>query len=64
MFLRVTALAFGLAELLAPRRVVDFWMALATDDDGEPRSWIYTAARIEGVLLVLWALTRGRSDGS
>ncbi|WP_435184638.1 hypothetical protein [Halobellus sp. EA9] len=64
MFLRVTALAFGLAELLAPRRVVDFWMALATDDDGELRSWIYTAARIEGVLLVLWALTRGRSGGS
>ncbi|MFB6090589.1 MAG: hypothetical protein ABEJ97_05970 [Halobellus sp.] len=64
MLLRATALAFGIAELLAPRRVVDFWMSLATDDDGEPRRWIYAAARIEGVLLVLWALTRGRSGGS
>ena len=63
MVLRVLAFAFGLAELLAPRRLVDFWMNLASvEDDVELRSWVYTAARIEGVLLLLWALGAGRSN--
>lgn len=59
MVLRVLALVVGLLELLAPRRLVDFWMGLATKD-GELRPWVYTAARVEGVVLVLWALRRGR----
>lgn len=61
MVLRTLALVLGLLELLAPRRLVDFWMGLATKD-GELRPWVYSAARVEGVLLVLWALTRGRGS--
>jgi hypothetical protein len=65
MRLRIAALLLGLAELLRPRRVVDFWMNLATDGDGSPRRWVYTAARIEGLLLVLWAVRRlGSADAS
>jgi hypothetical protein len=63
MLLRIVALALGLLELLRPRSVVDFWMGLATEsDDVSLRSWVYTAARIEGVVLVLWALRRSRDD--
>ncbi|WP_336025270.1 hypothetical protein [Halobellus salinisoli] len=57
MVLKVLALVVGVLELLVPRQLVDFWMNLASaDDDVELRSWVYTAARIEGVVLVLWAL--------
>ena len=63
--LRALALGFGVAELLRPRQMVDFWMRLATKGDAKPRRWVYAAARLEGLCLVLWALTRGRgaSDG-
>jgi len=62
MLLRIAALVLGVLELLRPRRVVDFWMNLATEgDDVSLRPWVYTAARIEGVFLVLWALRRSRS---
>ncbi|SDZ79147.1 hypothetical protein SAMN04488065_0341 [Haloplanus vescus] len=61
MLLRLAALALGVVELLRPRRVVDFWMALATsDDDVSLRPWVYTAARVEGLCLVVWALRRLR----
>ncbi|MFC6989048.1 hypothetical protein ACFQJD_10640 [Haloplanus sp. GCM10025708] len=51
----------GLLEVLAPKRVVDLWYELATEgDDHELRSWVYTAARIEGVLILLWILSRRR----
>jgi len=65
MRLRLAAFVLGLLELLRPRAVVDFWMTLATsDDDVSLRPWVYTAARIEGVFLVLWALRRSRSGSS
>jgi hypothetical protein len=60
-----TALALvGLVELLFPRRVVDFWMGLAAAEgsDVELRPWVYTAARVEGLVLLLWALRKGRDD--
>lgn len=61
MLLRIAALALGVAELLWPRQLVDFWMGLAVEDsEVELRPWVYTAARIEGSMLVLWALRRGR----
>lgn len=61
--------ALGVLELLFPRRVVDFWMRLATDDEGDLREWVYTAARIEGVLVLLWLGKRAvrscrRDDGT
>jgi hypothetical protein len=58
MLLRTAVLALGAVQALRPRRVVDFWMTLATDGDGELRPWVYTAARIEGVVAVAWALRR------
>jgi hypothetical protein len=53
---------FGLAELLFPRQFVDFWMSYAVEEDGEVRlrPWVYTAARVEGAVIVLWALARRR----
>lgn len=61
MALRLLLLAVGLAELLFPRQVVDFWMDLAAKDrDVELRSWVYAAARAEGLLVLLWALRSGR----
>lgn len=63
MLLRIVALALGLLELLRPRSVVDFWTSLATESDGVSlRPWVYTAARIEGIFLVLWALRRSQDD--
>lgn len=63
MLLRLAALALGVLELLRPRQVVDFWMRLATtEDDVSLRPWVYAAARIEGVFLVVWALRRMRGD--
>ncbi|EMA20043.1 hypothetical protein [Haloarcula argentinensis] len=63
MVLRLALLALGVLELLRPRKVVDFWMGLATTDGGEInlRPWVYSAARVEGALLVLWVLRRSRS---
>jgi hypothetical protein len=62
MALRILLLAVALAELLVPRRFVDFWMRLATtpDSDVELRDWVYTVARLEGAIILLWVLTRGR----
>ncbi|EMA33433.1 hypothetical protein [Haloarcula japonica] len=63
MVLRLALLALGVLELLRPRKVVDFWMGLATTDGDEInlRPWVYSAARVEGALLVLWVLRRRRS---
>ncbi|WP_435347972.1 hypothetical protein [Haloarchaeobius sp. HRN-SO-5] len=63
MLLRTALAVLALVEVVAPRRLVDFWMRLATkNDDVELRSWVYTAARAEGVLILLWLLTRGRDE--
>lgn len=58
MLVRLALGALGLVELLWPRRTVDFWMGLATEDGEavELRPWVYTAARVEGVLILLWVL--------
>ncbi|MBV0902584.1 hypothetical protein [Haloarcula salina] len=62
MALRLVLLVLGVLELLRPRKVVDFWMGMAATngDDVDLRPWVYSAARVEGALLVLWALRRGR----
>lgn len=58
MFVRLALGALGLAELLRPRETVDFWMGLATEDGEavELRPWVYTVARVEGLLILLWVL--------
>jgi hypothetical protein len=63
MLLRIAALMLGLVETLRPRRITDFWLNLATEGDATPRRWVYTAVRIEGLLLVLWAVRRHRDSG-
>ncbi|KAA9399709.1 hypothetical protein Har1130_01095 [Haloarcula sp. CBA1130] len=62
MAFRLVLLTLGVLELLRPRQVVDFWMGLATtnSDEIDLRPWVYSAARVEGALLVLWALRRSR----
>lgn len=63
MFPRLVLGALGVVELLWPRRTVDLWMDLAAagDQDVELHPWVYTVARIEGALILLWALgTAGR----
>lgn len=69
MVLKPLLLGIGVVEALLPRRMVDFWMGVAAADDQEVelRPWVYTVARIEGVVIVLWVLStwvRGRRDAS
>lgn len=62
MLVRWLLALVGGAELLAPRPVVDFWMRLASAEerDVELKPWVYTAARVEGALILLWLLARRR----
>lgn len=62
MLARVALVALGLAELLWPRQIVDFWLGLALTNDAnvEVRRWVYTVARLEGLALVLYGLSRWR----
>ncbi|MDQ2073563.1 hypothetical protein ACODNH_08900 [Haloarcula sp. NS06] len=64
MAFRLALMALGVLELLRPRKVVDFWMGLAATngDEVDLRPWVYSAARVEGALLVLWALQRRSSE--
>ncbi len=64
MALQLPLALLGLAELLVPQNVVDFWMDLAVTDDSEVelRPWVYTAARIEGILILLWVVSRRGGD--
>lgn len=61
MGLRTILLGIGIVEALFPRQFVDYWMDLVVDAPDEPitlKPWIYTAARIEGILIVLWVLSK------
>ena len=64
MLLRLALGALGLAELLWPRRTVDWWMGLAVENPSaaEVRPWVYAAARLEGVVLLLWVLATLRRE--
>jgi len=63
MAFRLLLALLGLLEVALPRPLVDFWMNLATedDDDVELRPWVYTAARIEGALILLYVLWRRKA---
>ncbi|SIR11305.1 hypothetical protein SAMN05421858_1472 [Haladaptatus litoreus] len=62
MLIRLLLLAFGVFEFLFPRRVVDWGMkhSLQNGSDIEVKPWVYTVARIEGLVITLWALRRGK----
>lgn len=60
MLLRIVLLATAVLEVLVPRQLVDFWMNLAAENDVELRPWVYTIARVEGVVILLWLLSRRR----
>lgn len=68
MVLRTLLLVLGIVEILKPRELVDLEMRLATrgDDPVELREWVYTAARVEGIFIILWvlgnAIRRSRSS--
>jgi hypothetical protein len=64
LLLRLAAGALGLAELLFPRRTAEFWVsrALVDGSDVEWQPWVYTAARIEGAVLLWWALRSGGTE--
>jgi hypothetical protein len=57
---RVVLLLLATLELLYPRRVVNFWMNLAAAGEApvELRPWVYTAARVEGVVILVWLFAR------
>ncbi|MCY4730836.1 hypothetical protein KY092_09730 [Natronomonas gomsonensis] len=62
MAFRLLLALLGLLEVAFPKPLVDFWMNLATeDDDVELRPWVYTAARIEGALILLYVLWRRKA---
>ena len=52
--------ALGLVELLFPKRVVDAATRLAYEspDAFEVKPWVVTAARIEGLLILLYVARR------
>ncbi|MUW15127.1 hypothetical protein GJ633_11025 [Halorubrum sp. CBA1125] len=62
MIVRALLAAFGVIELLFPKRLVDAVMDLATTENSEIefRPWVYTVARFEGVAIVVLALWCGR----
>ena len=64
MFTTLLLGVLGALEVLVPRRVVDFWFAIATvereDGDVELADWVYTVARIEGVVILAWLFDRRR----
>lgn len=63
MLIRAILGVIALLELAVPRAFVDFWMALAVEDgEVELRPWVYTVARIEGLLILVWLATRSRGE--
>jgi len=61
MALGLLLLAVGLAELLAPEKVLDRCIRRRRIRP-KRRSWVYTVARLEGLVIVLWVLTAGRGS--
>ena len=68
MILRIALAVFGLVELLVPRKLVRWMMAVTTSGDAEYefKPWVYKLARLEGVafLLVAFWWRKNRTDGS
>ena len=66
MIVRALLAIFGLVEFLFPKQLVDAMMEVATtgESEFELRSWVYTVARIEGLMIVMLALWRGRCAAS
>lgn len=64
MVLRLALGLLGIAEVVWPRRTVDFWMNLAAkgDEAVELESWVYTVARLEGILILLWVFAAARRE--
>ncbi|WP_231189710.1 hypothetical protein [Haladaptatus sp. DYF46] len=56
--LRLVVALFGIIEALFPRRLIDVATRASYegDEEFEPKPWVVTAARIEGILFVLLAL--------
>jgi len=68
MILRIVLAVFGIVELLFPRKVVDYMMDVSTTTETtyELKPWVYSLARLEGLVFVLVAfwLGKNRDDDS
>ncbi|MFC4359878.1 hypothetical protein ACFO0N_18180 [Halobium salinum] len=64
MVLGLALALLALAELFAPKRVVEFWLrvAVSNPDTVEVRPWLYALARLEGVVILLWLVRRRRGS--
>ena len=65
MIFRIVLAVFGVIELLFPRQVVDSMMDVTTTAETtyEFKSWVYTLARVEGLVFVLVAFWWGKNRG-
>ena len=61
--LRLLFAALGLLEAAFPKRIIDAGTRLAYEspDEFEVKPWVVTAARVEGLLVALFALRGCRS---
>lgn len=58
MILRTVAALFGIVEMVLPKKVVEKTMDLITvgEPEYEFKSWVYTLTRLEGFVILIFAL--------
>ncbi|WP_138798929.1 hypothetical protein [Halostella sp. PRR32] len=63
MLLRIVLAVFGIVELLFPRKIVDYMMDVSTTAETtyELKPWVYSLARLEGLVFVLVAFWWGKN---
>jgi hypothetical protein len=64
MLIRTVLVSFGIIEMLLPKRVAEYAMDVSTEGDPEYefKPWVYTLARLEGLVIVILALRWGRNS--
>lgn len=62
MVIRTALAALGVLELLFPRQLTDYVMDVTTvgETTYEYKPWVYTIARLEGLVFILLAMRLGR----
>ncbi|GGJ15492.1 hypothetical protein GCM10008995_26660 [Halobellus salinus] len=62
MLIRIVLATLGVLELLFPRRLTDYVMNVTTVGEAtyEYKSWVYSIARIEGLVFILAAIRLGK----
>lgn len=64
MLLRSIVAIVALIELVAPRKFINFWLALVSKnpDEVELRPWVIRTVRLEGLLLLGWVAWSSRDQ--